>query len=49
MNTKTDEIGGILQLANGLNGPNRLHPEKVGACARINGCETRLKLTAKGV
>ncbi|MEN8693156.1 MAG: hypothetical protein ABF303_03810 [Desulfobacterales bacterium] len=35
-NTKIDEIGDILQLANGLNGPNRLNLTKARASARIN-------------
>ena len=34
MNTKRDEIDDILQLANGLNGPNRLNLTKVGTSAR---------------
>jgi len=47
--TKIDEIGDILQLANGLNGPNRLNLTKVGPSARINGFVRRLKLAANGV
>ena len=34
MNAKIDEIGDILQLANGLNGPSRLNLTKVGTSAR---------------
>jgi hypothetical protein len=49
MNAKIDEIGDILQLANGLNGPNRLNLTKVGLSARISGFELRLKLAANGI
>ena len=48
MNTKRDEIDDILQLANGLNGPNRLNLTRVVASARISDCERRLKFAANG-
>jgi hypothetical protein len=49
INTKIDRIGDIRQLANGLNGANRQYLAHVGAFARMNDIDRRLKLTAKGV